>query len=37
MMDAHTIPLSINEDYFLPQTAEGRGPKVETLTVVKIR
>jgi hypothetical protein len=24
-------PLSINEDYFFPQTAEGRGSKVETL------
>lgn len=30
-MDATYNPLSINEDYFLPQTAEGRGSKVETL------
>ena len=31
MMDAAYNPLSINEDYFFPQTAEGRGSKVETL------
>ena len=31
MMDATYNPLSINEDYFFPQTAEGRGSKVETL------
>jgi len=31
MMDASYNPLSINEDYFFPQTAEGRGSKVETL------
>ena len=30
-MDAGYNPLSINEDYFFPQTAEGRGSKVETL------
>jgi predicted HicB family RNase H-like nuclease len=30
-MDATYNPLSINEDYFFPQTAEGRGSKVETL------
>jgi hypothetical protein len=30
-MDATFNPLSINEDYFFPQTAEGRGSKVETL------
>jgi hypothetical protein len=30
-MDASYNPLSINEDYFFPQTAEGRGSKVETL------
>ena len=31
MMDATYNPLSINEDYFFPQTAEGRGSKVESL------
>jgi len=31
MMDAAYNPLSINEDYFFPQTAEGRGSKVDTL------
>jgi hypothetical protein len=31
MLDATYNPLSINEDYFFPQTAEGRGSKVETL------
>ena len=31
VMDATFNPLSINEDYFFPQTAEGRGSKVETL------
>ena len=31
MMDATYNPLSINEDYLFPQTAEGRGSKVETL------
>ena len=31
MMDATYNPLSINEDYFFPQTAEGRGSSVETL------
>jgi hypothetical protein len=31
MMDASYNPLSINEDYFFPQTAEGRGSSVETL------
>ena len=30
-MDTTYNPLSINEDYFFPQTAEGRGSKVETL------
>jgi hypothetical protein len=30
-VDATYNPLSINEDYFFPQTAEGRGSKVETL------
>jgi hypothetical protein len=30
-MDAAYNPLSINEDYFFPQTAEGRGSKVDTL------
>ena len=30
-IDATYNPLSINEDYFFPQTAEGRGSKVETL------
>jgi hypothetical protein len=31
VLDATYNPLSINEDYFFPQTAEGRGSKVETL------
>ena len=31
VIDASFNPLSINEDYFFPQTAEGRGSKVETL------
>jgi hypothetical protein len=31
MMDATYNPLSINEDYFFPQTSEGRGSSVETL------
>jgi hypothetical protein len=31
MVDASYNPLSTNEDYFFPQTAEGRGSKVETL------
>ena len=31
IMDSTYNPLSINEDYFFPQTAEGRGSKVETL------
>jgi len=31
MMDSTYNPLSTNEDYFFPQTAEGRGSKVETL------
>ena len=31
VVDAGYNPLSINEDYFFPQTAEGRGSKVETL------
>jgi len=31
MVDSSYNPLSINEDYFFPQTAEGRGSKVETL------
>ena len=30
-VDATYNPLSINEDYFFPQTAEGRGSKVDTL------
>jgi len=30
-MDATYNPMSINEDYFFPQTAEGRGSKVDTL------
>ena len=30
-IDSSYNPLSINEDYFFPQTAEGRGSKVETL------
>jgi hypothetical protein len=29
MMDATYNPLSTNEDYFFPQTADGRGSKVE--------
>jgi len=31
MVDATYNPMSINEDYFFPQTAEGRGSKVDTL------
>jgi len=31
VMDASYNPLSVSEDYFFPQTAEGRGSKVETL------
>ena len=31
LIDASYNPLSVNEDYFFPQTAEGRGSKVETL------
>ena len=31
IMDTTYNPLSINEDYFFPQTSEGRGSKVETL------
>ena len=31
MMDATYNPLSINEDYFFPQTPEGRGSSVDTL------
>jgi len=31
ILDATYNPLSINEDYFFPQTAEGRGSKVEML------
>jgi hypothetical protein len=31
MMDATYNPLSTNEEYFFPQTAEGRGSKVDTL------
>ena len=31
MVDASYNPLSINEDYFFPQTADGRGSKVDTL------
>jgi hypothetical protein len=31
VIDAGYNPLSINEDYFFPQTAEGRGSKVEVL------
>jgi hypothetical protein len=31
MVDASYNPLSVSEDYFFPQTAEGRGSKVETL------
>jgi len=31
VIDSSYNPLSMNEDYFFPQTAEGRGSKVETL------
>ena len=31
VIDASFNPLSINEDYFFPQTAEGRGSTVDTL------
>jgi hypothetical protein len=31
MIDASYNPLSLSEDYFFPQTAEGRGSKVDTL------
>ena len=31
VIDASYNPLSTNEDYFFPQTAEGRGSRVETL------
>jgi hypothetical protein len=31
VIDSSYNPLSINEDYFFPQTAEGRGSKVEIL------
>jgi hypothetical protein len=31
MMDSSYNPLSIGEDYFFPQTADGRGSAVETL------
>jgi hypothetical protein len=31
LIDSSYNPLSVNEDYFFPQTAEGRGSKVETL------
>ena len=31
LMDASYNPLSINEDYFFPQSADGRGSKVEVL------
>jgi hypothetical protein len=31
MMDASYNPLSINEDYFFPQTSDGRGSSVDTL------
>lgn len=31
MMDATYNPLSTNEDYFFPQTADGRGSSVESL------
>lgn len=31
VVDASYNPLSINEDFFFPQTAEGRGSKVDTL------
>lgn len=32
MMDATYNPLSTNEDFFFPQTADGRGSSVETLS-----
>ena len=35
VIDSSYNPLSINEDYFFPQTAEGRGSKVETLPASK--
>jgi hypothetical protein len=31
VVDASFNPLAVNEDYFFPQTAEGRGSKVEIL------
>jgi hypothetical protein len=31
IMDATYNPISMNEDFFFPQTADGRGSKVETL------
>ena len=31
MLDASYNPMSINEDYFFPQSAEGKGSRVETL------
>ncbi len=31
MMDSTYNPLSMNEDYFFPQTADGRGSSVDTL------
>ena len=31
LIDSSYNPLSINEDYFFPQTAEGRGSKVDVL------
>jgi hypothetical protein len=31
MMDASYNPLSVNEDYFFPQTTDGRGSSVEVL------
>jgi len=31
VIDASYNPLSVNEDYFFPQTSEGRGSKVEIL------
>lgn len=31
VMDSSYNPLSINEDYYFPQTADGRGSSVETL------
>ena len=31
VVDASYNPLSVNEDYFFPQTAEGRGSKVDIL------